>query len=189
MAPFTALYDACVLYPAMLRDTLMRLALTGLFRAKWSEDIHREWMTRLRTKRPDLDPARLDHVRLLMDRHVRDAVVENDRHLIPALELPDPDDRHVLAAAIRGHADVIVTYDLRHFPPSTLKLYGIEAQHPDEFIDHLVDLDEARVLAAIRDQRAAVENPTIGREDFVASLDTLRLKRTAKHLRRAIHLI
>lgn len=116
MARFTAFYDANVLYPAELRNLLMHLALTGLFRAKWSADVHEEWISALLEKRPDLTRDNLERTRALMDLHAVDALVTGDEDLIPGLRLPDPNDRHVLAAAIRGQADVIVTMNLRDFP-------------------------------------------------------------------------
>src|SRR6185295_3578619 len=106
MANFTVVYDACVLYPAPLRDLLMRLALTDLFRARWSDDIHEEWITNLLANRPDLTREQLERTRTLMNAHVRDCIVQGYRDLIDGLDLPDPNDRHVLAAAIRARADV-----------------------------------------------------------------------------------
>lgn len=102
MAAFTALYDANVLYPAELRNLLMHLALIGLFRAKWSAEIHEEWMSNLLINRPDLKRVQLERTRMLMDKHAVDALVTGYEDLIPGLQLPDPDDRHVLAAVDRG---------------------------------------------------------------------------------------
>ena len=150
MANFTAVYDASVLYPAPLRDLLMRLALTDLFRARWTEDIHEEWIRSLLEARPDLRREQLERTRELMNANVRDCLVAGYRSLIPGLELPDPDDRHVLAAAIRASASVIVTFNLRDFPAAQLEQYGAEAQHPDEFVVHLVGLNQAKVCAAAR---------------------------------------
>jgi hypothetical protein len=75
MSTFTALYDACVLYPAPLRDLLMRLALMDFFRARWSNEIHDEWIRNVLANRPDLKPEQLDRTRELMNLHVRDSVV------------------------------------------------------------------------------------------------------------------
>ncbi len=127
---FTALYDANVLYSAPLRDFLMRLSTTGLYRAKWTEEINDEWMRNLLANRPDLKPGAIERVRQLMNANVRDALVDGYQALIPAIEgLPDPNDRHVLAAAIVGRAHVIVTYNLKDFPREALNPYGIESQH------------------------------------------------------------
>src|SRR5689334_12799646 len=107
---FAVVYDACVLYPAPLRDLLMHLALTDMFRAHWSEDIHTEWIRTAIKLRPDIAPEKFERVRQLMDEHVRDCLVTGYHKLIPSITLPDPDDRHVVAAAIRSGAQVIVTF-------------------------------------------------------------------------------
>src|SRR5260370_26917417 len=102
----------------------MHLAMTGLFRATWSAAVHEEWICALLRRRPDLSRERLERTRMLMDLHAADALVTGYEDLIEALKLPDPDDRHVLAAAIRGRADVIVTANLRHFPANILAPLG-----------------------------------------------------------------
>ena len=134
---FTAVYDACVLYPAPLRDFLMWLALSGLYRARWTEEIHCEWKRNLLKNRPDLTIEQLDRTSQLMDLAIPDACVDSYEDLIVGLSLPDDDDRHVLAAAIRCGADVIVTFNLKDFPIRSLEPFGIEAQHPDEFVENL----------------------------------------------------
>lgn len=159
MARFTAFYDANVLYPADLRNLLMHLALTGLFRATWSAGVHEEWISALLRNRPDLSREKLERTRALMDEHAEDALVTGYEDLIPGLQLPDPNDRHVLAAAIRGRADVIVTANLRDFPAETLAEFGIEAQHPDEFVLHLLDLAPGIVADAARKHRESLKNP------------------------------
>lgn len=170
MTSFAVIYDACVLYPAPLRDFLMHLALTDLYAAKWSEDIHREWMRNVLADREDLTPAQLDRTRALMDRHVRDALVTGYSYLIPSLNLPDPDDRHVLAAAIRSGASLIVTFNLKDFPAQMLAQHDIEAQHPDDFIAGLFDLNPGKVLEAAAQHRASLKNPPKSVADY---LDTL----------------
>ena len=98
----------------------MHLALTDLFRAKWTDDIHEEWMRSVLKNRPDLRREQLERTRDLMNAHVRDCLVTGYEDLIDSLALPDPDDRHVLAAAIRAGAEVIVTFNLKDFPPNAL---------------------------------------------------------------------
>jgi hypothetical protein len=115
----TALYDACVLYPAAIRDVLMHLALADIYRARWTNAIHEEWIRSVLKNRPDLTRAQLERPRDLMNAHARDALVQGFEDLIPSLSLPDPDDRHVLAAAIRGRVDAIVTYNTKDFPAET----------------------------------------------------------------------
>ncbi len=181
---FTALYDANVLYPAPLRDLLMRLAMTGLFRAQWSNDIHDEWMRNLIANRPDITQAQVDRIRDLMDSHIRDALIDGYQSLIPAIVgLPDPNDRHVVAAAIVGRADVIVTFNIRDFPVEILKPYRIQAQHPDDFIRHLIDLNRAAVCAAIQKQRQALKNPPISADSLLNTLSNLGLPQSTAALR------
>ena len=170
MATFTAIYDANVLYPAPLRDFLMHLALTDLFRARWTDEIHDEWIRNVLNDRPDLTLEQLTRTKELMNAHVRDCVVEGYRQLIPSIELPDPNDRHVLAAAIRCSADVIVTFNLNDFPAESLAQYEIEAQHPDEFILHLLDLNPGKVCAAAERHRRTLKNPPKAPAEY---LDTL----------------
>jgi hypothetical protein len=171
ISPFTVVYDACVLYPASLRDFLMWLALSGCFRARWSERIHGEWKRNLLRNRPDLTPAQLDRTSALMDAAVPDCLVRGYENLTPGLSLPDPDDRHVRAAAIRCGASVIVTFNVRDFPDEALDEFAIEAQHPAEFVENLFDLDREAVLAAARHQRVQLSNPSMGIERY---LDILR---------------
>lgn len=179
---FTALYDACVLYPAPLRDLLIRLAGTGLYRAKWSEDIHQEWMRNVLKNRTDLTPEKLQRTRELMDKAILDCLVQGYERLIPALNLPDPDDNHVLAAAIRSRADVIVTYNLKDFPLEILDEYGIEAQHPDDFIHHLLDLASDKVYMVVREQRLSLKNPAVTSEELLRTLLQSSLAQTVARL-------
>jgi hypothetical protein len=115
VAAFIVFYDANVLYPAELCNLLMHLALIGVFRAKWSADEHEEWIRNLVMDRSDPTRAKLERTRQLMDKAAPDALVRGYEHLIPGLALPDPNDRHVLAAAIRAGASVIVTCNLADF--------------------------------------------------------------------------
>lgn len=118
-------------------------------------------------QRKDLSYEQLRRTRELMNRAVPDALVNAYETLIEGLTLPDPDDRHVLAAAIRCQAGVIVTYNLKHFPEDALAPYGVEAQHPDEFVGHLFDLDPGAVLAAVHDQRHSLRNPPVSVDELL----------------------
>lgn len=167
MANFTALLDANVLYPARLRDLLIRLALTKRFRARWTAQIHDEWTRNLLVNRKDLHVDQLERTRALMDQAVPDVLVTGYEGLILGLNLPDPDDRHVLAAAIHCNAGVIVTLNLRDFPAETLAAYGIEAQHPDTFIAHLADLSLPQVAAVVRAARLSLRNPPVSVDELL----------------------
>lgn len=167
---FTVVYDACVLYPAPLRDLLMRLALTDLYRARWSDEIHDEWITALLRNRPDLSRQQLERTRSLMNAHVRDALVNGHQPLIPALQLPDPDDRHVLATAIQCGADLIITFNLDDFPNQVLANYGLGACHPDLFLIDQLNLDAERVCMAMRQHRSSLKNPPKTAEEYLVTL-------------------
>ena len=182
MSSFVAILDACVLYSAPLRDLLLRLALTDLYRARWTERIHDEWIGSLLSQRPDLSGERLQRTRDLMDRTVPDCLVTGFEELIDSLVLPDPGDRHILAAAIRSQAGVIVTYNTKDFPEDVLDGYGIEAQHPDEFVTHLYDLSPGAVCRAVRSQRLAIKNPPFSASDLLNTFLTLGLATTVAHL-------
>ncbi len=174
--------DACVLYPAPLRDFLMRLALTSLFQARWTDEIHDEWIRSVLADRPDITRESLDRCRELMDRHVPDCLITRYEFLIRTVTLPDPDDRHVLAAAIHGGAGVIVTFNLSDFPASVLGGYHIEAVHPDEFIVRLWDEAPAAVLESARRQREGLTRPPKTAAEYLATLGQCRLTETVARL-------
>lgn len=182
MGNFTAFLDASVLYPAPLRDLLLELAVADLYRAKWSNAVHEEWIGALLKSRPDLTRAQLERTRDLMNAHTRDALVTDFESLIDVLELPDPDDRHVLAAAIKGRADLIVTVNLRDFPANKLGRWGIEAQHPDEFLTHQFHLSQPVFLQAVKTVRQRLKNPPKSVEEYLDMLRAQGLLATVKEI-------
>jgi predicted nucleic acid-binding protein len=183
VANITVIYDASVLYPAPLRDFLMWLALTDLFKARWTEEIHQEWIRNVLKNRPDLTLAQLDRTKNLMNTNVRDALVIGYKSLIPKLELPDLNDRHVLAAAIQSRADFIVTFNLKDFPTSVLAKYGVEAIHPDEFILDLIDIDSTKVCQSAQQQRKTLKSPHLTLEQYLDTLIHQGLPQSATVLR------
>jgi predicted nucleic acid-binding protein len=186
---FTVVYDACVLYPAPLRDLLMYVAVTDLYRAKWTNEIHEEWIRNLLKRRPDLNEEQLQRTRDLMNANVRDCLVTGYEPLIDAVMLPDPNDRHVLAAAIRAGADLIVTFNLKDFPEKDLKPYGIEAQHPDDFLMFQLDLAPNIVCSAAKRHRASLKNPPMNVDEYLANLESQGLVQTVSSLRNFAELI
>lgn len=179
---FVVVYDANVLYPAELRDFLIRLAGAGLFQAKWTDRILDETFDAILGNRPELG-ERLRRTREKMNRAVPDVLVEGYESLIAGIRLPDPDDRHVLAAAIRSHAQVIVTFNLRDFPQSRLDLYDIEAQDPDDFAMHVFDLDPSKVVAVLKNQSADLVAPEISFEELLARLERTGLRQLVATVR------
>ncbi len=178
----TVIYDACVLYPAPLRDLLMQLAAADVVRARWSSQIHEEWIRGVLRNRGDLTRAQLDRTRELMDRNVRDCLVTGHEGLIPGLSLPDADDRHVLAAAIRCQADAIITFNLKHFPDEILAPLGIEATHPDDFVANELDLNPPAVCESVKIVRARLKKPQVSVKAYLATLERQGLKATATML-------
>lgn len=160
----------------------MWLGLSGRFRARWSVQIHDEWKRNLLLNRKDLSPEQLNRTSALMDRAIPDGLVAGHEPLIVGLNLPDPNDRHVLAAAIRCSASVIVTFNQKDFPASALAPFGIEAQHPDEFIENLFDLDQAAVVSAAQRQRAQLRNPSMDVDRYLNVLLRQGLVQTVKAL-------
>lgn len=189
-ARFTAVLDACVLYPAPIRDLLLSLARDGLYHARWSKRIEDEWVRSLLRQRPELDSARLRRTCEQMVKAVPDSLVEGWEAMEPNLAgLPDPDDRHVLAAAICGHADAIVTFNLKDFPAEALLPFGIEAQHPDEFLLNQLELEPIAALKSIKAMRARLRTPPVSAESLATTLEKLQLPLTASHIRAVADLI
>ncbi|HVR63322.1 MAG TPA: PIN domain-containing protein [Polyangia bacterium] len=181
--PFVVLYDAAVLYPAPLRDLLLRVARTGLVRAHWTEQILDECFRNIIVNRPDLPPAALERTRQLMNQAVPNVLVTGHESLVDVLSLPDPDDRHVLAAAIKAGAQVIVTWNLTDFPATSLAPYGIEAIDPDEFIVNVLDLAPGAMTTVVSEQAAALKNPPITMADLLETLLRQGLVRAVARLR------
>ena len=185
---YTAILDANVLYPTLLRDTLLSLAVAGLYHAKWTATIHAEWTRNLAKDRPDI-AIRLADVVALMNASVPDCLVVHFEALIEGIELPDRDDRHVVAAAIVGHADAIVTFNTKDFPEAALTPYGIVVQHPDEFIVNQLQLHKLSALTAMKKMRARWTHPARSAEELIAAFEKRGLPFTADLLRDAAALI
>lgn len=180
---FVVIYDACVLYPAPVRDLLLRIATTGIVRARWSERILDECFRSIVAQRPDLAPQALERTRRLMREAVPDCMVTGFEHLEDGLDLPDPDDRHVLAAAIRANAQTIVTFNLRDFPDHVLERYDIESKHPDEFVLDSLDLAPGAVVQCVTDQVSALRNPPMTMAEVLDTLGRLGLVQSVARLR------
>ena len=187
-ARFTAILDANTLYPMLVRDLLLSLATAGLYHARWTAAIHAEWTRNLAKDRPDLAP-RLSEIVAAMDDAVPDSLVENYETLIGSITLPDAGDRHVVAAAIAGHADAIVTFNVKHFPADVLLSHGIEVQHPDDFVMNQLQLQELVAIHAIKKMRARWKKPERSAADLIAALETRGMPLTAAHLQQAEALI
>ncbi|HXG78021.1 MAG TPA: PIN domain-containing protein [Methyloceanibacter sp.] len=183
ISTFSALFDSNVLYGARIRSLLMEFAMSGLFRARWSADINREWIAAVHAK-TGIELDRLQNVADCMERAVPDAIGSGYEVLIPGLTLPDPKDRHVLAAAIRCGASVIVTFNDEDFPRETLEVLGISTRHPDDFILDIEDISPGTLIEAARADIDHYVNPKLTVEEYVSDLAAAGVPKTAARLTR-----
>lgn len=190
-ARYTAILDANVMFPVNVFDILAQFCIEGLFTAKWSHDIDDEWTKNLLESRVDLTQDQVFRRRDRQRIALPDWEVEKEKYqpLIEAIHLPDLNDRHVLAAAIAGHADSIVTFNIKDFPNQALDQYDIEAIHPDDFICHQLDLMPYQALTAIKHIRLRLKNPPYTAEDLLDSYKRSGLVTTVSKLKDAIELI
>lgn len=155
---FPAILDACVLVQAAVRDTLLRLFERRLFLARWTDEIIAETERTLQQKL-GCTPEQTEHLIGTIREHFPDAWVEQGyRELIPVMT-NDEKDRHVLAAAVKVPCEVIVTYNLKHFPEESLKPFGIVAKHPDEFLIDLYHLNGEIVIHELHEQGQVLRTP------------------------------
>jgi predicted nucleic acid-binding protein len=182
LASFTVVYDACVLYPAPLRDLLIRIAASGIVRARWSHAILDEMTRSILRDRSDLSREQLARTVGLMEQAVPDALVVQFESLIPAIDLPDDGDRHVVAAAVKCGAQAIVTFNLKHFPDHDLARWDLEPKHPDEFLLDSIDLAQGVVVRCLTEQAAALKNPKVSVDVLVETLRKNGLVRSASAL-------
>jgi hypothetical protein len=190
-ARYTAILDANVMFPVNVFDILAQFCIEGLFTAKWTQDIDDEWTRNLLESRADLTQDQVFRRRDRQRIALPDWEVEKEKYqsLIEAIYLPDLNDRHVLAAAIAGHADSIVTFNIKDFPNQALDQYDIEAIHPDDFICHQLDLMPYQALTAIKHIRSRLKNPPYTADDLLDSYKRSGLIATVSKLKDAIELI
>ena len=184
---YTAVLDTNVVYPVIIRDILFWFAYYDLYTPKWSDHIFDEWKKVMKEKGVSEEEAnkRMEKANMAFP----DALVQNYKGLIDKLEMNDEDDRHVLAAAIVGRCDVIVTQNLKDFPRSILDQYGIVAEHPDEFLTNHLHLAPGLFCSAVRKVRARLKKPPYNAEEYLAILTQQGLVATATELTQFSELI
>jgi len=165
-----AILDACVLYPATLRDFLLRLAQAGVYAPFWSETILEECFRSVQRDRPDLSASQLARTRKFMNDAFEEALVTGHETGLETYILPDPDDRHVLAAAVHSGATWIVTFNLRDFPERALEPLGIQAIHPDAFVLACLEHSPDVVLRVLHTQQDALIRPRPTLEELLGRL-------------------
>ena len=161
MARFTVFLDACILVPIAPCDTLLRLADSGAFRPLWSDRVIEEALRALEQIHPNIDRSRFLSRFRSMDEAFEDARVEGWESLERSIELPDPDDRHVVAAALRGKADAIVTENVKDFPAAVLGALGLEAIRLDNFLLDQYDLNPLATRRIVAEQAATMTQPPV----------------------------
>lgn len=176
---YAAVLDACVLFPNML------LAEDGMFRPLWSSRILDELRRNVLEKRP-VPPSAFDWTLVLMNLAFEGALVEGWEELVEGLELPDLDDRHVLAAAIVGGAQSIATFNLVDFPAKRLDVHHIDAVHPDTFLLNQLDLAPGTVLAALRLQARRYRDPAMDLSGLMTRLERCGVPQFADEVRRLV---
>lgn len=177
-----AVLDACVLYSAAMRDLFMRLTVSLAFQPIWTDTIQDEWTRNVLANRPELDRKQIERTRALMERYGRDWQAPHYERYIERVELPDENDRHVVAAAIAGGASIIVTYNLKDFPDAALAAHGIRAQHPDTFLSDLLQQEPDAFSEAIRALLEALKNPPKTFEQLLYLMRAQGLHETARRL-------
>jgi predicted nucleic acid-binding protein len=185
---FVVVLDANVLYPYRMRDALLRLAEAGLFRARWSPAILHEWRRSLLVRRPELEGS-IDAQIRAMARAFPESCVTGGDALIASLDLPDANDRHVLATAIRTGAEHIVTENLKDFPDGALGPFGITAVTADDFLSSTFELYPGDAFRAMRTIRRAYGNPPFSPGDFIFDLQAKGLPKLASMLKESIDLL
>jgi predicted nucleic acid-binding protein len=183
ISTFTFVLDSNVLFSIRLTSLLMELAMSGLFRPRWSADIHREWMGAVAKER-GIEIGQLSLRRDSMDAAVPDSCVTGYEDLIAGLKLPDDEDRHVLAVAIRCRAGAIVTFNEKHFPDGYIGKYGIQTRHPDDFILDVETVDAGTLVEAARADLGHYVNPPLNIDYYIDGLRKCGVPKTADFLER-----
>jgi predicted nucleic acid-binding protein len=177
---FTAVLDTNVVYPIIIRDILFWFAYYDLYTPKWSEHIFDEWKRVMKEKGVSEQAAniRIGKANLAFP----DALVKNYQGLIDFLELPDKDDRHVLASAIKTNANVIVTNNIKDFPEAYLQSFGLNAKTADDFLTDIIDLNHEQAVAAFKEMVLNKKNPKMDEYEVLNQLRNAGLKDTANYL-------
>ena len=185
---YTAVLDACVLFSRLQRDVLLSLAHADLYTARWTQEIENEWTSSLIEKYPDA-AEKIPLVVEQMREAIPDCLIVDYELFIPSLQLPDENDRHVLAAAIRGNAAAIVSLNTKDFPADVLSKFDIEIQTPDQFVLNQIMLHPPRALTANKKMRARWERPSLTASDMIDLFEKRQLPQTAAHLRDVLDLL
>lgn len=187
--PPRTLLDTNILFPAGMRDILLYLGDEELINPRWSADIGHELKRTFHRNRPDIAHEWVDNLWNDMNLFFPDALVSGYAGLVANLALPDPDDRHVLAAAIHGQCEVIITANLGDFPANVLDLHGIAVEHPDRFLRRLLEAQPAPFCRAVPEARTKLVKPPYSVEEYLAKRELDGLTNTVNLLRQYASLL
>lgn len=165
--PPVVVFDACILYPFHLRNIVVQIAVDRLVGARWTDEIHDEWIRSVVANMPAIPIERLQITRRLMNDALPGAMVTGYQRHIRTVTLPDPDDRHVVAAGIAGGASIVLTWNLRDFPAREMKKHGLRRQTPDAFLVDLCDQAPDLTLASLANARRNLSKTRVSASDFV----------------------
>jgi predicted nucleic acid-binding protein len=172
------LFDANVFFGVRLRSLMLFLAETGLFLARWTEKINDEWIRNIHRKQA-IPLETLEQLRVLVNRSVPDCLVTDFEAIEASLELPDPNDRHVLAAALKAQADLIITFNGKDFPEAVLDPLGLRASHPDEFLMTMLDSAPTIFAQAVQRDFSHYNAPPFTSAQYVSALHRAGVVKTA----------
>ena len=178
--PSVAMFDACILYPFHLRNIVVQAAVDRLVEARWTDAIHEEWIRNLAANAQAIPMERLQITRQLMNDALPTAMVTGYEEYVPAVALPDPDDRHIVAAAIAAKASLILTWNLRYFPEIDLKKFGLQRMTPDEFLSGLFEKAPDLVIGSLASARRNLSKSQVSASDFIRILESQKLVQLAK---------
>jgi predicted nucleic acid-binding protein len=184
--PAVAVFDACILYPFHLRNALVQAAVDRLVEACWTDEMHDEWIRNLAARAPAVPIERLQNTRQLMNEALPRALVSGYENHISLVNLPDPNDRHVVAAGIAAGASIILTWNVRDFPAKELKKLGLRRETPDVFLSGLYDKVPDLTISSLANARRNLTKSRVSAPDFINVLNRHKLielaKRADKHL-------
>lgn len=185
---FTVMLDACVLVSPLKRNLLLSLAEAEFFRVRWSarilDEVERAIAKLIANREPVDAQSKAALARRSMERAFEDAAVTGYKGLVAGLRNPpDPDDAHVIAAAVKTRASVIVTDNLKHFPARLLAPLDLEAKTADAFLADTIDLDVGHAIAAIKQMRGRLSKPEKSPEMLLLAMEAVDLTQTVDVLR------
>jgi PIN domain len=186
LEPSVAVFDACILYPFHLRNIIVQAAVDGLVGARWTDEIHNEWIRNLAAGAPAIPVGRLQNTRRLMNDALPTAMVSGYEDHVPMVTLPDPNDRHVVAAGIAAGASIILTWNLRHFPANELKKFGLRKQTPDAFLSELYDKVPDLTIGSLANARRNLNKSRVSASDFIDILANQKLRRVAERAQKHV---